>query len=115
MGLDIRVPMSEMVAAFGVDITVTRPAPDNEPIETAGIWCSSLINDDAPSGFGLHRKEQTKILAIPIDDDLPTVPLNSIVDAPLRKGLTARRWRVDGFQTPEGDEVRVILVPIDGA
>ena len=37
------------LAAHGVSATVTRPAPDDTPVSTTGIWYTQRLDETRPS------------------------------------------------------------------
>lgn len=112
-GADLRPAFSSAQDAFGVPATVTRPAPDDEPIETTVIWVPP-IQTDFPAGFDAQRQERRLMVAIPIAD-VPTVPRGTAIECPDVLGGETKRWLVDGFDRYEFDAVRVIVIPDDVA
>ena len=109
-GQDYRPLMAALLRAFGVAATVTRPAPDDEPIVTEGIWVP-LGTMDMPEGGDWQRIEGLRCLAFDVDA-VPTLPRGTLIDAPERKGGTVRTWIVDGAAQPHGidaDQVKVIV------
>lgn len=109
MGLDLRVPTSPITGAFGLAITVTRPAPDNTPVTTEGVWVPPLI-EEQPVGSDLQRREPRKVLAIPRTSTLAKIPRGSTISAPEVLGGTNQTWRVDGYDRVEADLFRVIVI-----
>jgi hypothetical protein len=108
---DLRVPFATALEAFAVPATVT--VPGGGPLITRGIWVSPLTQDMPGSG-GVRRREPKRVLALPLAD-VPTVPRDTAIVAPEMAGLTAQRWRVEGFESVEVDHVRVIVVADPGA
>ncbi len=106
---DARVALDPILAAFGVPATVTRPAPDDTPIETTGIWITPLTLE-VPTGGEFQAAERQYVMALP-RADVPTVPRGTIVDAPETLGQADARWRADGVERAEYDHHRVRLVP----
>lgn len=96
--------------AHGLPATVTRPAPDNAPITTSGIW---LRPEETAQPFGTERRrhDPRKILVL---------PKSAVVDAPRgttiviaeQFGEDQRSWVVEGY-APSGDvdHHRVIVTP----
>lgn len=105
---DARVPMAVVLSAFGVAVTVTRPAPDDTPIETTGAWVTP-INDNYPVGPEFQRRHRRQVLVLS-RDEVPTVPKGTLIDAPARDGDDERRWRVDGIDEEDADHFRVLVV-----
>lgn len=97
------------LSAHGVPATITRPSPDDTPIETTGIW-EGVVPIDYPRSGTLQRNEPKRVFAIPTAD-VPTVPRGTIILAPLRTDLTPERWRVDATDRVDVDHVRVIVIP----
>lgn len=95
-------------AAHGFPITVTRPYPDDEEIETRGIWVLPLTVD-TPGGIEFTRRDPQRVLALR-KDEVPTVPRGTVVLAPEYSGGEDRRWRVEGPERIEADHVRVLVV-----
>lgn len=99
------------LSAHGVDVTVTRPVPDDEPIEARGIWLTPTT-EGLPIGSELTRREPRRVLALR-RADVPTVPRGTLIVAPEKAGdEDTLEWRVDGFEHYEADHVRVIVVPV---
>lgn len=97
------------LAVHGFDIVVTRPAPDDTPIETRGIWLTPTT-DDMPPSSEAGRREAIRILALSLAA-VPTVPKGTRIDAPPKAGDADLVWRVDGLAQREADHVRVYVVP----
>lgn len=83
-------------SVLGVPATVTRPAPDDTPIATTGIWQSPL-EEDAPFGTDLNRREPRRVLALR-RDSVPTLPRGTRVLAPEKPGGANKAWSVDGLE-----------------
>jgi hypothetical protein len=96
------------LSAHGVPATITRPAPNDTPIVTTGIWVPQLI-DQQPVGTDFLRREPRRVFAIP-RTAVVDVPRYSIVVAPEQQGAVARTWRADGTDGLAVDHLRVILV-----
>jgi len=109
MVLDLRPPIASPVEAFGVPITVTRPAPENTPVTTSGIWLSPLM-EDPPVGTDFRRRDPRRVMAIPRDATLTHIPRGSVIVAAEQLGAVARTWTVDGLMLVEAEDMRVILV-----
>lgn len=108
---DFRVPISTLLAAFGVPATVTRPAPDDDPIATTGVWVSP-IPDDVPVGMEFQRRERRRVLALD-RDAVPTVPRGTVITAPERDSEHAQTWRVDSLEQEDADHHRVRVVAVE--
>ena len=96
------------ISTHGVDITVTRPAPDDEPIETQGIWLTP-ITEDVPGAVEFQRREPRGVMAI-ARATVSTVPRGTLILAPEQAGGPVKRWRVDGLERQEADHNRVVVV-----
>lgn len=95
-------------AAFGVmgvAATITRPEPDDTPIETTVIWLTSVTEDGLGGGLDLKRVEAKRAFAV-LRSAVPSMPRGSRLVAPDLPGGTVRRWRVDGIERAEPDQVR---------
>ena len=109
-GQDFRVQMSALLRAFGVAATVTRPAPDDAPIVTEGIWVP-LDSVSVPEGTVWDRREQLRCIAFDVNA-VPTLPTGSLIAAPERKGGTVQTWFVDGLADShaiDADQVKAIV------
>lgn len=111
MAQDLRVPMAPILGAFGLSITVTRPAPDEGPVVTTGVWVPPLT-EAQPFGTDFQRREPRKVMAIERSVALPSLPRGTTILAAEEDGATVRTWRVDGLERTEADLFRVSLVPL---
>lgn len=104
------LPVSITQAVMGVPITVTRPAPDDTPIATRGIWRPAPLEDSRPYGTDFQRVGPRRVMAIG-KADVDDLPRGSIIAAPEVIDGVTKNWRVDGFD-PQVDpyQWRVILV-----
>src|SRR4051812_44470006 len=104
--------MSSMVTAFGLAITVTRPSPDDDAVQTSGIWLSPA-EEPQPYGSDLNRAGPRPVMAIPLTTSLPNVPRGTLIVAPEYDGGPSLRWQVDGLvDAKRPDEARVFLKQI---
>lgn len=85
--------MPAFLRAFGVAATVTRPAPDDDPIETDAIWVP-LPTANEPDVAPWQRREELRCLAFD-RDVVPTLPAGTLITAPERKGGAVKTWIVD--------------------
>jgi len=108
-GADLRPAFSSAQRAFGLPATVTRPAPDDTPIETTAVWLPP-IPTDLPGGFDLQRQEPKRIICLPLAD-VPTLPRRTLIAAAEVLGGEVKAWRVDGFDRYEFDAIRAFVVP----
>lgn len=108
MADDARVPVDVLLDAFGVPATVTRPVPDDTPIETTVVWQTPLTGD-APSGQEFRRHEPGRILAVD-RAVVPTLPKGTQIVAPLRLGDADVTWRVDATERTDEDLHVVVVV-----
>ena len=99
------------LSAHGVPATVTRPAPDNLPVVTTGIWLTAPQDEPRPYGTDFQRREPRRIFVLP-RDVLPTIPRGTQVSAPDKAGGTVLTWQVDGVDRTEADHWRVLLVVV---
>src|SRR5687768_3198209 len=83
-------------SVHGVAATVTRPAPDETPIETRGIWVTSPLEEPRAFGTDFQRRAPRRVLALPVSA-VPTLPRGTLVSAPDQSGGAVKVWRVDGL------------------
>jgi hypothetical protein len=88
----------------GIDATVTRPAPDDTPIDTRIIWLT-VDTADVPGG-PVTRREGLRGMALR-RDEAPTVPRGTEILAPANFGGDPVGWRVDSTLMVFVDHVRV--------
>jgi hypothetical protein len=104
---DLRPSLDAAFAAFALDATVTPPGED--AIETSGFWVSPLT-DDVPGPLEFSRREARRVFVLK-RADVPTLPLKTVIEAPLEAGGVVQRWMVDGFDRIEQpDELRPIVI-----
>ena len=97
--------------AHGVDITVTRPAPDNTPIEgIKGIWLTP-ITEELPDRMDFQRREPRRVMALR-RTDVPAVPRGTLIVAPEKSGDDPRPWRVDSLDRSDADKTHVVVLPV---
>jgi hypothetical protein len=106
--MDARVDFEPLLEAFGVPATVTRPAPDDDPIDTVGIWLLPH-NMDEPIASGFTRREPIRVLAV-CKDVVPTLPRGTRIEAPERAGGDVLRWVVDATDFDDADHTRALVV-----
>lgn len=97
--------------AHGVDVTVTRPAPDDTPITTRGIWLTTETQD-MPIATDFQRRDPRRVMALS-RAAVPTVPRGTEIEAPEKAGDALQTWRVDGLDSLQADHVRVVVIPVD--
>lgn len=107
-GLDLRPSFADVQAAFGLEGIVTRPAPDEAPIDSIVVWMPPSPYD-SPHGFEVQRREERRVLAVS-RADVPTLPRGTHVAAAEELGGPTRTWRVDGFDRSEYDHWRAVMV-----
>lgn len=83
-------------SAHGVVATVTRPAPDQAPVVTRGVWITTPLEEPRSYGTDFQRREPRRVLALP-KATVPTLPRGSIVVAADVVGGSIKVWRVDGL------------------
>ena len=106
---DLRVPMDSALSAFGVPATVTRPAPDNTPVISTGIWLPPPLDEPRPVGTDFQRRDPRRRLSLPRSAALAKLPRGTIIVAAERLGDAAQTWRVDELERTEVDEWRVVV------
>lgn len=93
---------------MGVPAVVTRPAPNDTPIETRLIWVNRST-PDVPDGSQATRRDPRRIAALKVAD-VPAAPKGTRIVAPDTQDGTDRTWRVDGTDRVDVDQVRVVLL-----
>jgi hypothetical protein len=86
-------------SAHGVDATITRPAPDNTPIETTVIWHGAAFDEAQPFGSQLRRQDPRRVLRIR-RDAVSALPRDTTIVAPEAPGGDDRIWKVEGLIQP---------------
>lgn len=99
-------------AAHGVGATVTRPAPDDAPIATKGIWRVVPLEEAQPYGTDFHRRVPRRVMVLG-RDVVPTLPRGSLVVAPETMGGVDKTWKVDGLEPTESDHWLAIMVLVN--
>lgn len=95
---------------IGVPATVTRPAPDNAPVVTTGIWLEPE-QETQPFGTDFQNRGPRKVMALRRTAALQNAPRGTAIVAPELAAGVAKHWRVDGYARPvDADEMRVILI-----
>lgn len=105
--------MAPIFDAFGVAARVTRPAPDDDPIETTVVWLEPSP-DLNPVGSDFQRRDPIHILALN-KDEVPTVPRGTQIVAVERDGTDEKTWKVDGPLQNDPDHHKVIVIQVDDA
>lgn len=106
MASDFRVPLDPIFEAFGVPATVTRPVPDDIPIQTTAIWDTGATDT---IGVDLKRRESRLVMGLR-RDQVPTVPKGTLIEAPPMGGGAVQTWRVDGTDRVMDDLTHVLVV-----
>lgn len=96
---------------MGIAATVIRPSPDDTPIETRIIWLPSTPEDVPPGQFS--RREQAKVIGLR-RDDVPTLPVGTLIDASERSGDAVQRWRVTDIDQQDVDHHRAYVKVDEG-
>ncbi len=108
MGGDARPDIALPFNDFGIDVVVTRPAPDDDPIEATGIWMTPPPLD-VPLSSGFQRREARRSMALR-RSEVPTVPQGTVILAAAPGQSDAVHWRVDAPEIVEAEYVTVILL-----
>ena len=96
-------------ATHGVPAVVTPP--DAVPVETRIIWADRTPGE-IPVGATFKRSEPRRLMAIR-RDEIPQVPLGTLVAVTEHLLISPSLWRVDSIEREEPDNIRVIVVPND--
>lgn len=109
MSSDFRVPLDPVFSAFGVPVTITRPAPDQTPITTTGVWLRPLA-PDLPVGREYQRQEPLRVLSLQ-RSAVTSLPVGTLIQAPEVRGGPTRLWRHEGLaEQAEADEWRALVI-----
>jgi hypothetical protein len=103
----VDVPLDPIFEAFAVAAVVTPPGGD--AVETSGIWVTSPT-EDFPVGGDIKRRELRRVFGLR-RDEVGSVPLKTLIEAPDYGSTVVRRWRVDGFDRNDPDILRVVVIP----
>lgn len=99
---------------FAVDATVTRPAPDDTPIQTLRangggvLWLTPRTEDGPVGSFG--RREARRVVALK-RSEVSTCPMGTRITATDETG-TAGTWEVDAFVLDEAEHYRVSVIEV---
>lgn len=105
---DSRPEIASAMRAFGLPAVVTRPAPDNTPIQVTGFWTSPLVESDA---FGQQRaRVQPRKVFVIARAQINDVPRGTFIDAAEYQGGPIVTWQVDGLNdAAEPDHLRLTV------
>lgn len=98
------------VGVLGVPATVTRPFPDETPVTTTAVWLPPPPEEAQPVGTDFRRREPRRLLALPRDAALPSMPRGTVISAPEDPDGAAQLWRVDELALTQYDQWRVLVV-----
>jgi len=110
--VDLRPSFNSIAAAFGEkpeDASVT--VPDGSPTQARIVWLSAQTVD-YPAGTEYRRVEEHRAMAIP-KDDVPQVPINTVIVCAETPGGGVRTWKVDSILQLDYDHTRVSVVPVE--
>jgi hypothetical protein len=93
---------------LSVPITVTRPAPNDTPVASVGVWLLDMI--PSPEEAVFQKREVRRDMAIS-RTDVDVIEKGTTVNAPPRDGGVAVNWTVDSVVAIEANATRVSLVP----
>lgn len=94
-------------AVHGVPAIVT--IPDGDPVETRIIWLTP-VPTGIPDGQTFQREEPKRAMAIR-RDDVPAVPMGTIIEVTEHNLESPISWSVDSMDRIEPDHFRVLVVP----
>jgi hypothetical protein len=97
-------------AVHGVAATVT--VPSGVAVATRVVWLTPVA-EEVPAGADLRRSEPRRIMAIR-RDDLPSVPIGTLIKVTEHLLDSPSEWAVDGTETIRSDHYRVVVVPFRG-
>lgn len=99
--------------AHGVDAVVTRPAPNDTPIEARALWLTT-VSEQRPIGGDAQVSEPQRVMVLS-RAEVPSVPRGTLIVAPEKAGAADQTWQVDGEVGREADQIRVLVLPVDEA
>jgi hypothetical protein len=105
------VEIGTIFDAFSVPATVTIPGGD--AVATRVVWVSSTT-EDFGGGLDIKRRDRRRVVAVR-RDEVPVLPLRTVIVATEPGATVEGTWRVDGFDTEEADCVRCVVVPTSEA
>ena len=108
-GADIRISLTPIFEAFSVAATVTRPAPDDTPIVTEGVWLPEQTSE-LLGGTEMRRQDMRRIFCL--DRSIGAVPRGTRIAASEELGGTVKTWVVEGPDREEHDLLRVVVLPL---
>ena len=95
-------------SAHGVPATVTRPAPDDTPVDTSVIWMTTPLDEQRPFGTQVQALSPRKVGILP-KTGLSSVPRRTAISAPEQQGGVARTWIVEEYDANYTDHWRVLV------
>jgi hypothetical protein len=102
--------MSAVLSAFGLEGTVTRPAPDDAPINATVVWLPVAMGD-VPSGMTSSRREKVCMLSVS-REEVPSLPRGSIVEAPEVRDGDVKTWKVDATDLSDAEHIRALVIEV---
>ena len=103
--------MDPLFSAFGVPAVVTRPAPDDAPIDTTVVWVMPQA-ELLPMGMDLQRRERKYLLALR-RDQVSTLPRLTTIEAAEADGQAIKTWRVDSIESIDTESIRAWVMPVE--
>jgi len=89
--------------------TVTRPHPNDTPIEDVRVLWLTFDDDSVPTRLALSQAVGRRLAAISLDA-VPALPRKTLIEAPARAdSQTVVRWRVEAVETVRDDHYRVVV------
>ena len=98
--------LSALYGALGIPMTVTPV--NGSPANVTGIWMTPTPTDLPTTD--LRRRDRKRAIAFR-RSEVPTLPLNSIVNAQEVGADAATNWRVDGFDRESAEQWFAVVVP----
>lgn len=105
------VPVDVVLDAFGIEGTVTRPAPNDTPLTGVSIVWAGVLMEDTPSGVTAHRREAIKGLAV-AREQVPVLPKGSVIEVAEIDGGPVKTWRVDAPDRSDAQWIHVIVTEV---
>jgi hypothetical protein len=113
-------PARDLVLGLNLDfhgfpVTVTRPAPNDTPIATRGLWLRPLA-EAQPYGTDWRNAQPRRILVLPKTTlgtgvaAVPTCPRGTTIAAPVKLGDANVNWVAEGDPQPAENDCWYVTV-----
>lgn len=104
--MDLRPSMAVAAAMFGLEATVTPAGAD--PIATTAFWLPPRTVE-VPAGE--FRRVEVQRVVVVQRNEVPELPLGSVIAMAEIEGGDVEQWRVDGVERADAEHYRALVVP----